>query len=331
MEIWNLFGDYTFRLVAIGTAVLGIVCGVLGCFAVSTRQSLIGDAVSHSVLPGVVIAYMLTETKNMAVLLFGATIAGVLSIVVVSFIKRNTKTDFESILATVLSSFFGLGILLMTIASRMPGANKAGLDSFIYGQVASLLYEDVVLMIVVSAALLLTVFLFWKEFKLSAFDREFARVIGFPSHFLMLFLSMLIVTAIIIGLQTVGAILISSLLVAPAVASRQWTRNLSSMCILAGLVGALSGFSGTVISSVVPKMPTGPSIVVVASGVALLSLLISPRGVIQRSYRRILLKRSLIQRSATPGVDEADRSSGGKAPNSPADTKASRGNAESSR
>ncbi|MDO4754015.1 MAG: iron chelate uptake ABC transporter family permease subunit, partial [Bacillota bacterium] len=204
---FRIFGDYTFRLVAVGTAVLGIVCGVLGCFAVSRRQSLIGDAVSHSVLPGVVIAFMLTGTKNIFLLLVGATIAGIISILVVSFFKRNTRADFESILATVLSSFFGLGILLLTMVNKQTGGNKAGLDSFISGQVSSLLIGDVVMMIAVSVALLMLVLLFWKEFKVVSFDKEFADVIGFPSGRLLLFLSMLIVTSIIIGLQTVGVIL----------------------------------------------------------------------------------------------------------------------------
>lgn len=285
-QIYSIFGDYTFRLVAIGTAVLGIVCGVLGCFAVSRKQSLIGDAVSHSVLPGVVIAFMLTGTKNMMFLLVGASIAGAVSILLISFIKRNTKADFESILATVLSSLFGLGVLLLTIVNKQEGGNKAGLDSFIYGQVSSLLIGDVVMMLIVSALLLSLVILFWKEFKVCSFDKEFATVIGFPSGLLLLFLSLLIVTSIIIGLQTVGVILISSLLVAPAVAARQWTRSLAAMCVLAGVFGACSGVVGTMISALMPKMPTGPSIVVIASGIALISLIISPRGILRRAYRR---------------------------------------------
>lgn len=302
-----LLSDYTFRLVALGTACIGMVCGVLGCFVVSRRQSLIGDVVSHSVLPGVVLAFLLTGSKSTPVLLLGAAVSGVLASVLVNLIKRHTRMNFESILATVLATFFGLGIFLMTVANKLPGANKAGISGFIYGRVSSMMIGDVFAIIVVSAAVLTVTMLFWKEFVVISFDAEFARVIGIPNRRVSYLLSALIVTSIIIGLQTVGVVLISSLLVAPAVAAAQWTHRLGKMCMLSAVFGAVSGLLGTVVSSLVPKMPTGPCIVVIVSFIAFLSLLASPRGGLARALRNKRLKTEVRRKggAADAGEDTA--------------------------
>lgn len=290
-----LFSDYTFQTVALGSALLGLISGVLGSFAVLRKQSLLGDSVSHSALPGVVLAFVLLGNKNTEVLLFGALISGLLATLFIVGIVRHTRVKFDSALALVMSVFFGLGLVLLTYVQKIPNSNQAGLKRFIFGQASTLLQRDIVLMVFCGLILLALVLLFWKEFKLFTFDPDFAQSLGFSPKRLNLLLSFMIVLSIIIGLQTVGVILMSAMLITPAVAARQWTNKLWVMVTLSAFFGAASGIAGTAASSLVPKLPTGPAIVVCVSLIVGLSVLFAPgRGVIsricQRRKNRILYK-----------------------------------------
>ena len=285
--LFSLFGDYTFRTVALGSSLLGIISGVLGSFAVLRKQSLLGDGVSHAALPGVVMAFLLTGSKNTEVLLLGALLTGLAATFLITRIVRHSRIRFDSALALVMSVFFGLGLVLLTYLQKVPNANQAGLHRFIYGQASTLLRRDVVLMAVCGVVLLLLVLLFWKEFKLFSFDPEFAETIGFGTGKLNLLLSFLIVLAIIIGLETVGVVLMSAMLIAPAVAARQWSNRLWLMVVLAAVFGAVSGVAGTLISSSASGVPTGPVIVVCITAITVFSLLFAPgRGILHRIYLR---------------------------------------------
>jgi manganese/zinc/iron transport system permease protein len=285
--ILKLFSDYTFLVVAAGSALLGIVSGVLGSFAVLNKQSLLGDGISHSALPGVVAAFLLTGSKNTEALLLGALISGLVSALCITGIIRSSRIGFDSALALVMSVMFGIGMVLLTYVQRIPDASQAGLKRFIFGQTSALLERDVALISVCGGVILVTVVLFWKELKLLCFDSEYAFTLGFSPSKLGLLLSALIVAGIIIGLQTVGVILMSSMLITPAVAARQWTNRLWVMVLLAAVFGAVSGVFGTAASSLVRELPTGPAITLCVSAVALVSILFAPRrGVINKLYRR---------------------------------------------
>ena len=282
-----LLQDYTFQTVALGSALLGIVSGVLGSFAVLRKQSLLGDGVSHAALPGVVLAFLLTGNKNTEVLLLGALFTGLMATFLIVTIVKESRIKFDSALALVMSVFFGLGMVLLTYAQKVPNANQAGLKRFIYGQASTLLERDVIFMAVCGGILLLIVVLFWKEFKLFAFDPDFAQTLGFKTAKLNLLLSFLIVLTIIIGLQTVGVVLMSAMLIAPAVAARQWSDKLWVMVTLAAAFGAASGVVGTLLSSAAPGIPTGPVIVVCITIIAIFSLLFAPgRGIVQKVLQR---------------------------------------------
>ncbi|MCL2125159.1 MAG: metal ABC transporter permease [Oscillospiraceae bacterium] len=283
-----LLSDYTFQTVALGSALLGVISGVLGSFAVLRKQSLLGDGVSHAALPGVVMAFLLTGSKNTEVLLLGALLTGLAATFLITRIVRNSRIRFDSALALVMSVFFGLGLVLLTYSQKVPNANQAGLKRFIYGQASTMLQRDVVLMAICGAVLLVITILFWKEFKLFSFDIEYAETIGFGTGKLNLLLSFLIVLAIIIGLETVGVVLMSAMLIAPAVAARQWSNRLWLMVLLAAIFGAASGVTGTLISSAVAGVPTGPVIVVCITAITVFSLLFAPgRGILHRIYTRM--------------------------------------------
>ena len=297
----NLLFDYTLRTVALGAATLGVVSGSLGSFAVLRKQSLLGDAMSHAALPGIVLAFLLTRTRVTLVLLLGAIAAGWLAALLMSNIVRYTRIKQDSALGLVLSVFFGFGLMLLTFVQRLPNANQAGLDRYLFGQAAALLQRDVVTMALLGGVALILMVLFWKEFKLLSFDPEFAASLGFPVRILDVLLTTLIVIAIVVGLQAVGVVLMSAMVVAPAAAARQWTDRLSIMVLLAALFGALAGVAGAVISSLGRGFSTGPTIVLVASFVVALSFLLAPnRGLLwqwgrrQRNRRRLRFQSVLV-------------------------------------
>jgi manganese/zinc/iron transport system permease protein len=289
----ELFGDYTLRMVALGSAVLGATSGVLGSFAYLRRQSLLGDAVSHAALPGIAIAFVLTGSKAPLVLMLGAALAGWFGTVLMRLIVSRSRVPFDSSLGMVLAVFFGFGLVLLTYIQKRPDASQAGLDSFLFGQAASLLRRDVATMTLLGLAALTIVALLWKEFKLLSFDSEFAASLGLPIRRLDGLLTLLLVVAIVIGLQTVGVVLMSAMIVAPAAAARQWSRRLAPMIFISAGIGVVSGVAGSVVSSVVPRLPTGPTIVLVLSGVFLVSLMGAPRrGLLWRYLRLRTLPKS---------------------------------------
>ena len=294
--VTELFTDYTLRTVALGAGALGVVSGTVGSYAVLRRQALLGDAISHAALPGIALAFLLTGSKQPFALVLGAALAGWLGTLLIMAIVRTTRVKYDSALGLVLSVFFGLGLVLLTFIQRRPDASQAGLDRFLFGQAASLLERDVVTMAALGATALLVAALLWKEFKLLSFDPDFGATLGFPIRLLDVVLTGLLVVAIVIGLQTVGVVLMSAMVVAPAAAARQWTDRLGVMVGLAAVIGALAGVIGAVVSSAAARMPTGPTIVVAVSGLVLASLLLAPnRGLVwgrvrdRRARRRLRL------------------------------------------
>lgn len=285
--LYDIVNDYTLRNVALGSAVLGVVSGVLGCFAVLRKQGLMGDALSHAALPGVCLAYMITGSKTPITLMLGAAAAGWIGMLAILQITRRTRIDPGSALGIILTVFFGLGIVLLTVIQKGNDANQAGLDKFLFGQAAALVAEQVTTMSIIGAGALAVTALMFKEFKLLAFDPEFAESIGMKTHALGTLLTGLLVVAIVIGLNTVGVILMSAMLVAPASAARQWTNSLSHMVVYAAVIGATAGLVGAVISVLEQGIPTGPAIVICLAILVIVSLLFgSAQGLMWQWARR---------------------------------------------
>jgi manganese/zinc/iron transport system permease protein len=273
----DLLFDYTLRTVALGAAALGIVSGSLGVFAVLRRQALLGDAISHAALPGIALAFLLTGTKAPLVLLFGAAIAGWLATMAILGIVRYTRVPEDAALGIALSVFFGIGLVILTFVQRQPMAAQAGLDTFLFGQAATLVVHDVLVIASLGAVALLVTLVAWKEFKLLAFDPDYGATVGLPMRAIEIAMTTVLVLAIVIGLQTVGVVLMSAMLVAPAAAARQWTDRLGVMVLLGGVFGAIAGASGAVISGAARGIPTGPTIVLVITAIVMVSLAFAPR------------------------------------------------------
>lgn len=274
----ELFSDYTARTILLGAASLGIVSGVVGSYAVLRKQSLVGDVMSHAALPGIVLAFIIMGVKEHLPIFIGAALSAVLAVFLINLITSNSRVKTDSAMGMALSVFFGLGLVLLTYAQKMPDANQAGLDKFLFGQAEALVEKDVLVIGVTGLFALLVVGLFWKEFKLLCFDPDFGGTMGFSMKSLDLLVTAVIVSAIVIGLQTVGVVLMSSMLIAPAVAARQWTGSMGSMVILSASVAAVSGVTGVALSAGLENVPTGPAVIVCVSVIAFFSVLFSPNG-----------------------------------------------------
>ena len=293
--------------VLIGTSLLGCVAGVVGSFAVLRRRALVGDLIAHAALPGLCLAFVLAGERRFSVLLLGALVSGVLGVSLVTFICRWTRTKEDAAIGIVLSTFFGAGVAMMPLILRMESGNKAGLETYLYGQAATMVRQDLVLISIVASAALMFVVLVYKEFKLLSFDPEFAQAQDWPTLWLDLGMMALVALVTVVGLPAVGVVLMAAMLITPAAAARLWTNRLSAMLVLAGVLGAATGVIGTVLSDdrwreALPfdplrfgtnnkGLPTGPLIVLVGTTIFLFSLAFAPRrGLIARAASRIRLK-----------------------------------------
>lgn len=301
----TILQSYTTQMVLLGTALLGLASGIAGTFAVLRKESLIGDGLSHAALPGVVIAFLLTGIKDIEVLITGAALSSIAAAWLITITVENSKIKFDGALATILSAFFGFGMVLLTYLQSLNNAGQAGLSKFIFGQAATILARDVYITSAAALIIIVLTALFWKELKLISFDVEYAKTLQIPVTFTLILYRSLLIMTIIIGIQSVGAILISSLLIAPAVGARQWTNKLGTMCILAGFFGMLSAIGGTIWSTTVQKLPTGPAIIVILSAIVLLSLIFAPnRGILWQYRKNKQSKQALL--SETARISPAD-------------------------
>jgi len=313
MNGWAFWLDPNTLWVLAGCVLLGLSCGVLGCFAFLRGRSLLGDALAHAALPGVCLAYMVSGVKSTSLFLIGAVIAGLIASFCIAMLTKHSRIKEDSALAIVLSVFFGFGIVLLTSIQHSGQGNQSGLDKFLFGQAASLVGSDVTAMIVISAALLLLTTLLFKELKLLVFDSGFGRGLGYPMGLLDGLLMLLLLVCVVAGLQAVGVVLVAALLIAPAVSARYWTEKLGTMVLLSGCFGALSGVLGTLLSTRVENLPTGPVIVLAATLMFLFSLLFSPRrGILMRLINFLKLRRKVLEDDllqALYELIEADRTS----------------------
>lgn len=312
-----LLRDHTTRRVVICTLLLGCACGLMGGFLLLRKRSLMGDALSHAMLPGVGIAFMISvllgmEGKSLPVLLLGAALSGVIGCWVVLFIRNHSRIKDDAAMGIVLSVFFGAGVAVLSLVQTMPEASAAGLESFIYGKTASMVESDFKMLRAVVVLTLLVSVLFFKEFRLLCFDESFAASQGWPVRWLDVLLLGLVAVVTVAGLQAVGLILIIAFLITPAAAARFWTERLEYMLILSALIGGLSGWLGASISALFWRMPAGAVIVLVVALCFIFSMFFGrARGVFVRLIRHERLKRSVGRQHLLRALYEIIEADGG--------------------
>jgi len=286
--LWRviLLQDHNTRVVLAGTCVFGAAAGLVGTFLLLRKRSLLGDTLGHATLPGIAGAFLLAITiganaRSFLWLSIGAAISGIAGMLTVLGIRKFSRIKDDAALTIVLSVFFGTGVALLSAIQQLPGGQAAGIEGFIYGNTASMTTQDAGFIFAASLFVVVACVAFFKEFSLLCFDEAFASTTGWPVRTLDLFLMSLIVLVTVIGLQSVGILLVVALLVIPPVAARFWSDNLRVVAFLATIIGADSAIVGVVVSSVLPKMPAGAIIVLVAATIFAFAFLFGTRrGVI---------------------------------------------------
>ncbi|MBB3262870.1 manganese/zinc/iron transport system permease protein [Azospirillum sp. OGB3] len=304
LRILTFRSGFNSAVVVAGTAALGLAGGTVGTFLLLRRRALVSDALSHATLPGIAVAFLVGAAlglpeRSLPLLLAGAVASGVVGLLTVQALTRFTRLTEDSAIGAVLSVFFGLGVVLLSVIQNLELGGQAGLKTFILGQTAAMAQGEAIAIGLLAAGAALAVALLFKELRVLAFDPGFAAVQGWPVGALDLVLMGLATLVTVIGLQTVGLILVVALLIIPPAAARFWTDRLPALTVAAAVIGALSGWLGATLSALLPKLPAGAVIVLVAGGFFLLSFLFAPaRGLVAAALRQGRLRLTFAERRA---------------------------------
>ena len=278
-----LRNHYNLLVVFTGTTMLGMTAGAVGTLMVLRRRALVADVVSHAALPGIALAFMVAERwqpgtgRSLPLLLLGAAVTGLLGVLLAAGVRRHSRIKEDAALAIVLSIFFGLGIVLFTVIQKLPAGNTAGLHHFIFGKAASLVASDLALIGGVAGAVLLLQTVLFKELSLLTFDASFAAAQGWPVRLLDFVLMALVVVVTVIGLQSVGILLVVALMIIPAAAARFWTDDLRQMTWISAAIGGTGCLIGVGASATLARMSLGAVIVIATALIFVASLLIGRR------------------------------------------------------
>ena len=272
------FADPGLRIALAGALLFGAACGLLGSFIVVRKMALIGDAISHAVLPGVALGFLWSMDKDPLAILAGATAAGLIGSLVVELIQRTTKIKQDAALGIVLASFFAVGLCMMRMIQNTGAASRiTGLKSYLFGDVAVLNRQDLVAIFVVVIVTIFLVILLYRPLLTIGFDREFARSTGLPVRWLDCLFQLFLAFCIVVALQAVGVVLVSALLITPAATAYLLVNRMHHMLWVAAVFGMVSAVIGVFCSFLGSNLPTGPFMVLGASSLFLLAYLFAPR------------------------------------------------------
>jgi manganese/zinc/iron transport system permease protein len=264
---------YTFCIVTLSTMVLGIVTGIVGIFIFWRRESLLGDMISHAALPGITLMFLITHSTNPLVLLAGGVLSGLLGVLTLVSITKITQLGNDTVIGIILASFFGMGLIGLTLVQQTTIPHQSLLNKFLFGNASTIVYKDLITTGTIAIIILTVIMIWFKELILATFDRQYAQVIGYNPLITDALILTLTVVIVALGLQTVGVVLMSALLIGPAAAAHQWTSSIRSMIVVSSGFGACASALGSIISSLYPHIPTGPTIVIALSMFLLVSFL----------------------------------------------------------
>ncbi len=311
-----LQSGYNAALVAIGAALLGIAAGASGTFLFLRKRALVSDAVAHATLPGVGLAFIAMvalggDGRSLPGLLAGSAVTAVLGLLAVEWMARRTRLAEDAAIGAVLSVFFGLGVVLLTVIQTMAAGRQAGLESFLLGATAGMLYAEALAIAAMAALAVGATWALRRPMAMVAFDPGYAAASGIDVRRTDLAMMALVTAVTVIGLKIVGLVLIVALLIVPAVTARFWTERTEAMIWIAGGLGGVSGYLGAAISASAPALPTGPIISLVAAGLFALSLFFAPeRGVLaalirhRRFQARVHLRQGLLALARTEPIHD---------------------------
>lgn len=284
----EILSSYTFIIISIGTLFLAIASAIIGSLNLYKGQSLIGDAIGHSTFPGIVLIFMIFQTREPSMLLLGAMLTGGISYFLIQITSKYSKVRLDANLAIFLSGFFGLGMVLKSIIQGNPkfqGASQSGLENYIFGQASYMLEKDVKLIIIISLIVITLYVLFKKEIIVYIFDKEYSKTIGLNTNLIEGILLLMTIALVSVGLKAVGSILISSFLILPCVSANHWSKKLRNVMIIASLIAATSAILGTYFSSAYQGLSTGPTIILTMGSLTIFSMIFGKYGVLGNALR----------------------------------------------
>ncbi len=277
---------YNATLVTLGSSLLGAAAGMAGTFLYLSNKALISDAISHATLPGLGLAFLMArgfgwDERQLAILLTGSAASAALGLYFVTLLTQKTRLTQDTAIGCVLSVFFAFGVVLLTIIQTVPGGRKAGLESFLLGSTAGMLYSDALLILILSLFTTLLLLVFLRPIKLITFDASYGETLGFSSRRVEILVLFVALAVTVLGMKIVGLILIVALLIIPAVSARFWSEKVDVIFLISAGFGMISGYIGSTISAISPSLPTGPIIVLCSFGVFLTSFIFAPqRGIL---------------------------------------------------
>ncbi len=267
VEFTHALGHYNFLQSALMAAIMvGIMSGIIGSFIILRGMSLMGDALSHSVLPGVAVAYMLGIN-----IMIGATVFGVVAAVLIGFVASHSKLKNDTSIGVVFSAFFALGFILISMAQ-----SSTNLHHILFGNVLAVSDSDLIETFTVLAVVIIFVVLFFKELQITSFDNTFAKSYGLNTSVIHYGLMIVLTLVTVSALQTVGIILVVAMLITPAATAFLWTNRLVNMLFLSSGFGAVASFIGLYLSYTM-NWASGPAIVLVAAIIFLISFVVAPK------------------------------------------------------
>ncbi len=273
----------------IASVTIGISCGLIGTYIMLRRMSLIGDALAHAVLPGVVVSFIVAGKSEIA-LFFGAVTAGIITALLIGFVNRNSKIKEDTSIGIIFTGAFALGILLVSQLKQV----HIDLSSYLFGDVLGVSSGDIILSGVIMVVILVVIVMYYKQLLITSFDPTMALTIGISTTLIHYMLMTLLSMSIVAGLQSVGVILIIAMLITPPATAYLLSNNLKKILLISSLLGMFSSVAGLYLSYHF-NFASGASIVLVAVALFMLAFLFSPReGVITKLYRRIKTSRSIL-------------------------------------
>ncbi len=259
--------------VVLSTVLLSVSTGMIGILAVLGKRSMAADVVSHSMLPGVCLGFLLTSSSDIGVLMSGALVSGAISLTAMHFVLRKGTHKPEVAQAVVLSTFFGFGVVLLSPVLRHHSGEQSGVTHLLFGNLAALTIDDVSFLLPWSIAIVSIIALFRNRLKAYLFDTDFYLATGAKSWPMEFFISGLLISAIGIGIKSAGVVFVSSLLVLPCIAAMQWTYSIQIIMALTILFSCLSALLGVMLSFAYPSLSSGATVVLVNSLIVVISVI----------------------------------------------------------
>ncbi|MEZ5314945.1 MAG: iron chelate uptake ABC transporter family permease subunit [Chlamydiales bacterium] len=297
----NIFIDPVLRAPIIGAMLMCLSASLVGVIVFVRKSSLLGEALSHAAYPGVTGAIVLTGILSLHeippfLIFFGAACSSIIGFFLINFLEKKVRVSSDASLCFALAFSFGIGITIASYAQNFYTAHFRQIQNYLYGQVATMTDQHILIYAILAFVVISSITIFYKEILAVSFDGSFAKTSGIASSLINLLFLSLVVAAVVIGIRSVGVILMSAMLIAPAAAARQFTNYLSRIFIISGLFGIFSGYFGTYLSLIFNGIPTGPLIVLISGVIAFYALFFAPeRGLFVRYWRALKFRNLQMQ------------------------------------